>query len=163
MTTSRRIFTSMHIDISKQSFRDVYNAVKAERDFSEATMREAYGGRLRNRILRDDEVLDVSAVLSIEDCYDLGEESDDDSHIDLDNDAFDELIVFNSADDDKNSSILTIKEMLSNHETILKQVVADSYLYLEFKVVLTPKTAVEVDTLAFPEVSKKVLQPGLSI
>ena len=110
---------------------------------------------MRNRLLLDDEVLDISALLLIEDCYDFGEKSDDDGHSNQNNNAFNELIVFNSAEDDTNSSILTIKEMLSNHETILKQIIADSYLYLEFKVVLTPKS-VEVDTIAFPKVTKKV-------
>ena len=45
------------------------------------------------------------------------------------------LVVFDSAiDSDEGSK--TIKEVLSEHPTILNHVIQDSYLYLEFKIVL---------------------------
>ena len=42
MTTSRRIFSSLHMSIAQSSFRDVYNAIMTERDLSEPSMRELY-------------------------------------------------------------------------------------------------------------------------
>ena len=74
-------------------------------------------------------------MLLIEDVYDHAElnSDDDDSQEDVDLN-FEQFVVFDSATDDGDAP--TIKEVLSHKESILRQVLNDSYLYLEMKVVL---------------------------
>lgn len=74
-------------------------------------------------------------MLSIEDVYDHAElnSDDDDSQEDVDLN-FEQFVVFDSATDDSDAP--KIKEVLSHKESILRQVLNDSYLYLEMKVVL---------------------------
>ena len=75
----------------------------------------------------------MSAVIIIEDCYeienatDLGEDHDMVEH---------QLVVFDSKKDPEDGG-KTIKEVLAEYPSILQHAVQDSYLYLEFKVVLS--------------------------
>ena len=115
MTTSRRIFQNHSMDISKSTFRNLFNSVKEERDLSQDTMLRLWDQRVRNKKLRPGESLDVSAVIVIEDCYeiesaaDLGEDHDMVEH---------QLVVFDSKKDPEDGG-KTIKEVLAAYPSIL--------------------------------------------
>jgi len=92
------------MNIAQASFRDVYDAIKTERDFSEASMRPLYKGRIgsqRITPLGDNDSLQVDAVLQIEDCYEdlervnSDEDTSDGNDIDFDT-GFEQLVVFDS-------------------------------------------------------------------
>ena len=70
MTTIRHIFESYDLDISKNSFADIYSAMQQSRDFSEAALNELWESSL-NAPLEAGQKVSCQTVIILDDCYGL--------------------------------------------------------------------------------------------
>ncbi len=130
MTTIRHIFDSYDLDITKNTFADVFKAMQQSRDFSQEALNNLWRSHINPPIEKDQQV-SCQTVILVDDCYGLLEGHD--------------VLVFNSDEADSSQHKLTIKQVLDN-KNILDITQLDSHLSIQVELILSlPKADASIN------------------